>query len=90
MKWTLGMCREVYHFMAEQRKFACKRRGMTLNDHKEAELPKLKQEIPEFKQIHSQVLQDADKRWDKALQAFFGSQCGERTWDERSPNRMQK
>jgi putative transposase len=72
IEWTLGMCRWLYNSMLEQRKFAYKRRGITLNYHKQAiELPELKKEIPEFKEIHSQVLQDAAKRLDKAFQAFF-------------------
>ncbi|MDN4594632.1 RNA-guided endonuclease InsQ/TnpB family protein [Polycladomyces subterraneus] len=72
IEWTLGMCRWLYNSMLEQRKFAYKRRGITLKYHKQAiELPKLKKEIPEFKEIHSQVLQDAAKRLDKAFQAFF-------------------
>ncbi|WP_302104750.1 RNA-guided endonuclease InsQ/TnpB family protein [Polycladomyces zharkentensis] len=72
MEWTLGMCRWLYNSMLEQRKFAYKRRGITLNYHKQAiELPELKKEIPEFKEIHSQVLQDVAKRLEKAFQAFF-------------------
>jgi putative transposase len=73
IEWTLGMCRWLYNSMLEQRKFTYRRRGITLNYHKQAiELPKLlKKEIPEFKEIHSQVLQDVAKRLDKAFQAFF-------------------
>src|SRR4051812_18503454 len=72
IEWTLGMCRWLYNSMLEQRKFTYKRRGITLNYNKQAvELPEIKKEIPEFKEIHSQVLQDVAKRLDKAFQAFF-------------------
>jgi len=72
MEWTLGMCRWLYNSMLEQRKFSYKRRGITLNYHKQAvELPKIKKEIPELKEIHSQVFQDVAKQLDKAFQAFF-------------------
>jgi putative transposase len=72
IEWTLSLCRWLYNSMLEQRKFAYKRRGITLTYHKQAiELPELKKEIPEFKEIHSQVLQDVAKRLDKAFQAFF-------------------
>jgi transposase len=51
IEWTLGMCRWLYNSMLEQRKFAYKRRGITLTYHKQAiELPELKKEIPEFKE----------------------------------------
>jgi putative transposase len=72
IEWTLGMCRWLYNSMLEQRKFAYKRRGITLNYNKQAvELPEIKKQIPEFKEIHSQVLQGVAKRLDKAFQAFF-------------------
>ncbi|MHB1868128.1 MAG: RNA-guided endonuclease InsQ/TnpB family protein [Nitrososphaerales archaeon] len=36
------------------------------------ELPELKIAFPEYKQIHSQILQDVLRRLDKAFQSFFG------------------
>ncbi|SMO91895.1 RNA-guided endonuclease InsQ/TnpB family protein [Melghirimyces algeriensis] len=70
--WTLSMCRWLYNSMLEQRKFAYGKRGISLNYNKQAnELPALKKEIPEFKQIQSQVLQHVAKRLDFAFQSFF-------------------
>ncbi|MBA4496595.1 transposase, partial [Paenactinomyces guangxiensis] len=57
--------------MLEQRKTAYKHHGITLNYNKQAtELPSVKKECPEFKEIHSQVLQDVAKRLQKAFDAF--------------------
>ncbi|GGE10216.1 hypothetical protein GCM10011571_09400 [Marinithermofilum abyssi] len=72
IEWTLGMCRWLYNSMLEQRKFAYKRRDITLTYHKQAiELPELKKEIPEFKEIHSQVLQDVAKRLESISSVFL-------------------
>jgi putative transposase len=72
IEWTLSMCRWLYNSMLEQRKFAYEKRGISLNYNKQAnELPTLKKEIPEFKQIQSQVLQHVAKRLDLAFQSFF-------------------
>jgi putative transposase len=72
IEWTLDICRLLNNSMLEQRKYAYKRRGITLNYNQQSiELPVLKIEIPGFKEIHSQVLQDVAKRLDKAFQAFF-------------------
>ncbi|MDR6227161.1 hypothetical protein [Desmospora profundinema] len=44
------MCRWLYNSMLEQRRFAYRRRGLSLSYHKQAtELPSLKKEIPAFK-----------------------------------------
>lgn len=72
IEWTLSMCRWLYNSMLEQRKFAYEKRGVTLTYAKQcAELPALKKEIPEFKEIYAQVLQHVAKRLDLAFQAFF-------------------
>ncbi|MBH8593315.1 RNA-guided endonuclease InsQ/TnpB family protein [Paenactinomyces guangxiensis] len=72
IEWTLSMCRWLYNCMLEQRKTAYKHYGITLNYNKQAtELPSVKKECPEFKEIHSQVLQDVAKRLQKAFDAFF-------------------
>ena len=72
MEWVLGMCRWLYNCMLEQRIFAYKRRGITLDYYDQAnEFPNLKKNIPEFKQIHSQVLQDVANRLQKAFHSFF-------------------
>ncbi|MDR6224920.1 putative transposase [Desmospora profundinema] len=66
------MCRWLYNSMLEQRRFAYQRQGVSLSYHQQAtELPWLKKEIPKFKQVHSQVLQQVAKRLDLAFQHFF-------------------
>ncbi|WP_309867356.1 RNA-guided endonuclease InsQ/TnpB family protein [Desmospora profundinema] len=72
IEWSLDMCRWLYNSMLEQRRFAYKRRGLSLSYHQQAtELPSLKKELPAFKQIYSQVLQQVVKRLDWAFQHFF-------------------
>jgi putative transposase len=72
IEWTLSMCRWLYNAMLYQRKWAYQKCGITVNDHEQVtELPQLKKELPEFKQIQSQVLQHVAKRLDLAFQAFF-------------------
>ncbi|MFL5628691.1 MAG: RNA-guided endonuclease InsQ/TnpB family protein [Ktedonobacteraceae bacterium] len=47
-------------------------RGLSISYHEQAlQLPQIKEICPEYKQIHSQVLQDVLKRVDKGMKAFF-------------------
>ncbi|MFC7394205.1 RNA-guided endonuclease InsQ/TnpB family protein [Scopulibacillus cellulosilyticus] len=72
MDWTLTMCRQLYNVLLEQRIFAYKKRHVSVNYYEQKkELPLLKLEIPEYKQVQSQVLQDVVKRLNHAFQAFF-------------------
>lgn len=72
MNWTLTMCRRLYNALLEQRIFAYKRRGVSVNYYEQKkEIVLLKEEIPEYKQVQSQVLQDVPLRLNKAFQAFF-------------------
>lgn len=72
LEWTLTLCRRLYNALLEQRIFAYKRRGVSVNYYEQkAELPLLKQEIPAYKQVQSQVLQDIVKRLDQSFQSFF-------------------
>lgn len=72
IEWTLSMCRWLYNCMLEQRRTAYQHHGIPLSYHKQAtELPFVKKEFPEFKEIHSQVLQDVAKRLQKTFDAFF-------------------
>src|SRR5690606_30989514 len=71
-EWTLDICRGLYNSALEQRRIAWEKYGVSLTYNKQAkELPKLKKEIPEFKEVYSQVLQDVIKRLDLAFQSFF-------------------
>lgn len=72
IEWTLDMCRWLYNSALEQRRIAWEKYGISLNRYKQqAELPNLKKEIPEFKEVYSQVLQDVIKRLDFAFESFF-------------------
>jgi putative transposase len=72
MELTLNLCRWLYNTALEQRKFAYKHRNISISyNMQQNELPQLKKELPEFKQVQSQVLQDVLRRLDKAFKAFF-------------------
>ena len=69
---TLNLCRWLYNSGLEQRITAYKMRRKTLSYYTHIkELPGLKKELPEYKEVHSQVLQDVLNRLDKAYQSFF-------------------
>ncbi len=72
MFWTLTRCRELYNAALQERRDAWKMRrvSVTYYDQK-AELPGVKEVRPEYKDIHSQVLQDVILRLDLAFKAFF-------------------
>jgi len=68
----LYLSRQLYNSALEQRIVAYKRCGVTLSAYSQSnELPDLKAECPEFKQVGSQVLQDVVERVGKAFQGFF-------------------
>ena len=72
LEWTFRRCAELYNAALEERGDAYKKCGVSVNYPKQAvSLPKVKQARPEYKDIHSQVLQDVLKRLDKAFGAFF-------------------
>lgn len=72
LDWTLSQCRFLYNCALEQRKDAYKRFGVSVSYHEQAvSLPELKEQLPEYSDVYSQVLQDVLKRLDKAYQAFF-------------------
>jgi putative transposase len=69
---TLHLCRWLYNSMLEQRKLVYKLRDVSLTLYtQKKELPAVKKEFPEFKQVYSQVLQDVCQRLDQTFQAFF-------------------
>lgn len=68
----LHLCQQLYNAALEQRIQAYKRCSITLSAYSQSnELPELKAELPEFKQVGSQVLQDVIERVGKAFQGFF-------------------
>ncbi len=69
---TLARVRELYNAALQERRDAYRMAGKSLNYYDQAnELPAVKAARPEYRGIHSQVLQDVLRRVDKAFQAFF-------------------
>jgi putative transposase len=65
-------CRELYNAALEERKEAWQKCGVNVTDAgQSAQLPAIKEARPEYRDIHSQVLQDVLTRLDRAFQAFF-------------------
>jgi putative transposase len=68
----LWRCRTVYNTALEQRKTIYVQRGISVTYYQQkAELPGIKAAMPEYSEVHSQVLQDVVLRVDRAFQAFF-------------------
>ncbi len=69
---TLMLCRHVYNAAIGERREAYRMRGITVTYyHQKAELPGIKAAMPEYGEVHSQVLQEVVLRVDRAFQAFF-------------------
>jgi putative transposase len=72
LTWTLDKCRDLYNAALQQRRDAYRMAGVSLGCYAQMrELPGLKEECPEYRQVGSQVLQDVLKRLDRAFEAFF-------------------
>ncbi len=68
----LDGCRWLYNQLLEQRILGFEEVDMSLTKNQQLMfLPELKEDKPELKQIHSQVLQNVADRLDKAFQGFF-------------------
>jgi putative transposase len=70
--WTLSRCRELYNAALSERKDSYKYsgKGVTYYEQKR-DLPEIKELREEYKDIHSQVLQDVLTRLEKAYKRFF-------------------
>jgi putative transposase len=69
---TLKSCRVLYNCALEQRKIAYRQFGISIRRlNQQAELLEIKECFPEYKGIHSQVLQEVILRVDKSFQNFF-------------------
>lgn len=67
-----NLCRWLYNSALEHRITAYKNLGVNIScRNQESELVAIKEQFPEFKTIHSQVLQQVLKRIDAAFQNFF-------------------
>lgn len=74
---TLDLCRKLYNKAKEQRETAYNQDGKTITyAMQQKELPVLKKMCPEYKEVHSQVLQDCLRRLDDAYQRFFRGESG--------------
>jgi putative transposase len=66
------LCRHVYNAAIEERSEAWQMRGVSVTYyHQQAELPGIKEAMPEYGEVNAQVLQDVVQRVDRAFQAFF-------------------
>jgi len=72
MAFVLRRCRELYNAALQERKEAWHMREVSITvAGQSAQLPEVKVARPEYREIHSQVLQDVLTRLDRAFQAFF-------------------
>jgi len=69
---TLMLCRQVYNAAVGERREAWRMRAVSVTYYQQkGELPGIKGAMPEYAEVHSQVLQDVVLRVDRAFQAFF-------------------
>jgi putative transposase len=72
LKFVLRRCRELYNSALQERKEAWHKCSISITESSQsAQLPAIKEMRPEYRDIHSQVLQDVLTRLDRAFQAFF-------------------
>src|SRR5438445_9734096 len=72
LTWTVDRCRELYNAALQERRDAYRMVGKYINYYDQAnQLPDIKDIREEYRDIHSQVLQDVLRKADKAFQAFF-------------------
>jgi len=72
MGFVLRRCRELYNAGLEERQEAWRTRGVSVTvAGQSTQLPEIKEVRPEYRDVHSQVLQDVLTRLDSAFQAFF-------------------
>ncbi len=72
LAFVVRRCRELYNAGLEERREAWQKRGVSVPlASQSAQLPAIKDVRPDYRDIHSQVLQDALTRLDRAFQAFF-------------------
>ena len=69
---TLELCRQLYNAALQERREAYRKAGKTVGFYEQKRhLPEIRAELPEYKSLHSQVLQNVIERVDKAFQGFF-------------------
>ncbi|WP_223201900.1 RNA-guided endonuclease InsQ/TnpB family protein [Streptococcus pneumoniae] len=69
---TLSLCRQLYNAALQERRDAYRKAGKSLSFYEQScWLPQIRAELPEYKHIHSQVLQNVIERVDLAFKGFF-------------------
>jgi putative transposase len=69
---TLMCCRHIYNAAIGERREAWRMCGVSVSYYQQkAELPGIKEAMPEYAEVNAQVLQDVILRVDHAFQAFF-------------------
>jgi putative transposase len=72
LEQVLWRCRTLYNTALEQRIFLWRQRGLSMSRYaQEAELKTLRAELPEYRALHSHVVQDVLARLEKTYLAFF-------------------
>jgi putative transposase len=72
MAFVVRRCRELYNAALQERRDAWQKCGVSVSAAgQSAQLPAVKEVRPDYRDIHSQVLQDVLTRLDRAFQAFF-------------------
>src|SRR5262249_39575078 len=72
MAFVVRRCRELYNAALQERRDAWQKCGVSMTlASQSAQLPAIKEVRPEYRDLHSQVLQDVLTRLDRAFQAFF-------------------
>jgi putative transposase len=72
MAFVVHRCRELYNAALQERRDAWQKCSVSITcAHQSTELPAIKEVRPEYRGVHSQVLQDVLTRLDRAFQAFF-------------------
>jgi putative transposase len=74
---TFYLCRKLYNQALEERINAYRENGISIRYvDQQNRLPAWKQEHPEYKEVHSQVLQNVLQRLDQAFANFFEKRAG--------------
>lgn len=69
---TLMLCRRLYNAALQERRDAYRKAGKTVGFYEQKKwLPEIRADLPEYKGVHSQVLQNVIERVDLAFQGFF-------------------
>jgi putative transposase len=81
---TLTLCRRLYNTALEQREICYRQKGKSPScTSQKNELPALKKELTEYKQVNAQVLQDCLQRLDDAFRRFFNGLAGYPRYKDR-------